>query len=578
LNVSDRVRAGSLIALALCVYVPATRGDFIWDDDLYVIKNAALRSPAGLWDIWLYPESSPQYYPLVFSSFWLEYHVWGLAPLGYHLTNILLHAANAVLFWKLLARIALPGAWLAAAMFVLHPVHVESVAWISERKNVLSMLFYLSSAIIYLRWDGTRRSRPIAPTGMSTRRTSDSRDWTAGILANSATHYWMANALFLAALLSKTVAASLPAAMLVVFWWQRGRITRAELWPLVPMFALALVFARLTTTVERIHVGASGRYFDFSPTDRLLIAGRAFWFYIGKLVWPSRLSFTYPRWTIDSTRAWQYLFPLAAAALSACLWLGRRKLGRGPLAAVLFFAGTLVPALGFFNVYPMRYSFVADHFQYLASLGLIALAATFVVRLWGHSTNPGRQVIAVAIGCALAILGGLTWRQGHVYHDQETLWRSTLVNNPDGYLPNQNLAGMLAARGELTEAAHYYRRALAADSTTDLGGLAYCGLGGVQYELGERAEAVRCFERALSIDARYVLAYKGLAKAAYDEERFDDSIEYLAKAFAIAPNDWELNVNLARLYARMGRAELASRHARQADAIWARSIELGIPQ
>jgi tetratricopeptide (TPR) repeat protein len=340
---------------------------------------------------------------------------------------------------------------------------------------------------------------------------------------------------------------------------------------------LSLVFARLTTSVERMHVGATGRDFNFSPTDRLLIAGRGFWFYVEKLVWPSRLTFIYPRWKIDAAAAWQYLFPLAAAALVGVLWLARGKCRRGPLVAVLFFAGTLVPALGFFDVFPMRYSFVADHFQYLASLGLIVLAAAGVARLSGRTPGRRRWAVTAAAICWLAVLGALTWRQGHIYRDQETLWRCTQANNPDGYLPNQNLAGMLAARGELLEAAEHYRRALAADSTSDLGGLAFCGLGTVLDELGNRAEAVRCFERALAIDPRYIVAYRGLAKAAHDEGRLDDSIAYLVQALRIAPDDPHAHAKLAQMYARQGQAELAHRHEQAAAAILKRRVEMGIP-
>ncbi|HVC94844.1 MAG TPA: tetratricopeptide repeat protein [Pirellulales bacterium] len=574
-----------MFALTLLAYLPASQGDFIWDDELYVTKNATLRSAEGLRDIWLHPQASPQYYPLVFTSFWLEYHCWGLRPLGYHAINILLHAANAVLFWRLLARLEVPGAWLAAAIFVLHPVQVESVAWISERKNVLSMFFYLAAATVFLRWDeagqghrsGIRENSAGRRARSGIRENSDrAPPANTGILTNSATWrtYGLSLGLFLAALLSKTVTASLPAALLLVAWWRRGRITRGDVWPLAPMFALGLLFGGLTAVLERVHVGATTADLAFTPVERLLIAGRAFWFYVGKLVWPARLTFIYPRWTIDATLVWQYVFPLAGLAV---LWWGRARWGRGPIVAVLFFAGTLVPALGFFNVFPMRYSFVADHFQYLASLGPIALAAAGMVRLWGRAAGRGRWIVVAAAASWLALLGGLTWRQGHVYRDEETLWRRTQENNPYGYLPNHNLAAMLVARGELAEAARHYRLALEANSTSDLGGLAYCGLGTVVDLLGDRAEAVRCFERALAIDRRYVAAYKGLAKAAHDEGKFDDSIRYLLQALRIAPDDRDAHANLVRLYSLQGNADLARRHKQAAEAIQAWRIEMGLP-
>src|SRR5206468_3833069 len=196
--------------------------------------------------------------------------------------------------------------------------------------------------------------------------------------------------------------------------------------PLVPFVGAGAAMAGVTAWMERHTVGAHGPEWSFTPTQRVLIAGRALWFYATKLVWPVPLAFNYERWTVDSAQAWQWAFPLGAAALVVALWVGRRRLGRGPLAAVLFFAGTLAPALGFVDVYPMRYAFVADHFQYLASLGLIALAAALGTKAC-QQLSPARQWLKPAAGAAvLLILAGLTWQQELVYRDLETLWTDTL--------------------------------------------------------------------------------------------------------------------------------------------------------
>jgi protein O-mannosyl-transferase len=130
-----------LVVAVLIAYLPALQGGYIWDDNRYVTENPILPQPDGLAAIWTDPGATIQYYPMVFTTFWLEYRLWGLNPLGYHATNILLHALSALLLWAILRRLAVPGAWLAAALFALHPVHVESVAWVTERKNVLSGLF-----------------------------------------------------------------------------------------------------------------------------------------------------------------------------------------------------------------------------------------------------------------------------------------------------------------------------------------------------------------------------------------------------------------------------------------------------
>src|SRR5437870_3711674 len=371
----------ALVLLVVATYLPALRAGFIWDDDAYVTANATLRSFDGLRRIWLEPGAVPQYYPLTFTSLWLDYHLWGLHPLGYHLVNVLLHAANAILVWLVGRRLALPGAWFAAAVFAVHPVHVESVAWVTERKNVLSGALYLAAFLAYLRAAGGARGA-----------------------------YGLALGLFVGALLAKTVTCTLPVVLLLVLWWRNGRVDVA---PLLPFFVLGAAAGFVTAWTEGHHVGATGELWRLSLPDRCLIAGRALWFYAAKLAWPHPLAFIYARWHVDAAVWWQYLFPLAAAATVAALHLARGRIGSGPLVAALCYVATLAPAPGFVNVYPMRYSFVADHFHYLASLPPIALAAAGATRL------PRPQVIGAGV---LLALGTLAWRQALVYRDAETIW------------------------------------------------------------------------------------------------------------------------------------------------------------
>ncbi len=345
--------AALIILLTVVAYLPALRGGFIWDDDSYVTQNPALRSLAGLVAIWLKPGATYQYYPLVFTSFWAEYHLWGLQPFGYHLVNVFLHAVNAVLLWRVLRRLEVAGAWWIAAIFALHPVNVESVAWVTERKNTLSGLFYLLAALAWLRF------RPL-----TAKVTARAPDWR---------YYWLAFGFIVCALFSKTVTLSLPAVLLLLIWWKTGRLEKRDALTLTPWFVLGAASGFMTRWMEQQLV-RGGAEWDLSFVQRCLLAGRALWFYAGKLFWPAHLTFIYPRWEIDAGAAWQYSFPLGIAAVLVALWFFRARIGKGPLAAVLFFGITLAPALGFANVYPFRYSYVADHFQYLASIGLIALA------------------------------------------------------------------------------------------------------------------------------------------------------------------------------------------------------------
>ena len=334
--------AGLIAGLTLVSYWPALHGGLVWDDDAHVTK-AALRSLSGLGEIWTNLRATQQYYPLLHSAFWVEHRLWGDATLGYHLANVALHATAALLLVLCLRRLGVPGAGLAGLLFAVHPVCVESVAWISEQKNTLSLVFYLLSALAYPRFDRDR--------GRSA--------------------YLLAFVLFVLALLTKTVTATLPAALLVILWWQRGRLSlRRDAAPLAPWFLLAAASGLFTSWVERVVIGAQGAPFDLGPLQRCLLAGRVIWFYLGKLLWPANLMFVYPHWDAAASALGWARCLAAALLLTGALFLLRKR-SRGPLAAWLFFTGSLFPALGFFNVYPFLFSYVADHFQYLACLGPI---------------------------------------------------------------------------------------------------------------------------------------------------------------------------------------------------------------
>jgi protein O-mannosyl-transferase len=426
------IAAAVLFLVTAAAYQPAWHGEPLWDDDGHVTR-VELRTASGLAQIWTQIGATQQYYPVTHSAFWIQQALWGDAPLGYHLVNTSLHALSACLLGLILLRLGVPGAWLAAAIFALHPVHVESVAWISELKNVLSGVLYLSAALVYLEFDRTRRL-----------------PW-----------YLVAALLFGLAILAKSVTVTLPAALLVVFWWRRGHIDwRSDVRPLLPFFAVGLAAGLVTVWFERNLIGAQGEEFGLTAIERLLLAGRAAWFYAAALFWPLNLSFIYPRWHIDQSAPWQYAFPLAAAGALALAWR-LRHLTRAPLAALLFFGGTVFPALGFFNVYPFRFSYVADHFQYLASIGLIVLVSASLAIAFRRRT-PGTLVLAAAP--LLLVLALLTWRQAHNYRDTETLYRATIAANPQAWLAHNNLAVVLLEgdppEANVREAAALAERAL----------------------------------------------------------------------------------------------------------------------
>jgi tetratricopeptide (TPR) repeat protein len=538
---SDRGRVvalGTIIVVAsLLVYLPALQSGFIWDDDNYVTANQALTSLDGLRRIWIEPGAVPQYYPLTFTSFWVEYRLWDLQPLGYHLVNVLLHALNALLFWRLLRVLEIPGAWLAAAVFALHPMHVESVAWITERKNVLSGACYLGAALAYLRF-----APPLEP-----RSDAQGVRWA---------WYGLAFLLFTGALLSKTVTASLPAALLLVLWWKRERIGWRDVVPLIPFFIVGLSAAAMTVLMERTHVGAQGADWAFSPVEHVLIAGRIVWFYLWALVWPSNLTFIYPRWQIDAGLWWQYLFPLFGLGALAMAFMLRQRLGKGPLVAALLYVGTLVPALGLFNVYPMRYSFVADHFAYLANLVVIAAGTALAARMAeAFRLEPSTQHrLAAAV---LVLLGILTWQQAHIYHDAEALWSDTVAKNPEGWVGLVNLGGVLADQGRLDEAIAYME---SAGQRWPGSPEVHNALGAMWDQQGRFDDALAAFEEALRLEPRYYEAHTNIGIVLTTKGRYAEALEHLFTAVRLKPEYSEASYHLATALRLMGRYTEAAKY------------------
>jgi tetratricopeptide (TPR) repeat protein len=527
----------ALVFLAtLLAYGPALRAGFVWDDDAHVTKPA-LQSLHGLGRIWGELGATQQYYPVLYSAFWLEHRLWGDSPVGYHVANVLLHATAACLFGLVLLWWGAPAAGtegrmvgadrsrahatrcvtdlplFAALIFALHPVSVESVAWIAEQKNTLSTVFYLLAALTYLEWrEGlpTKAARPYL--------------------------YWVAFALFVLAVLSKTVAATLPAALLVVAWWRRGRLAAKEdVVPLLPWLAFGAGAGLFSAWVERTYIGAQGAVFALGFVDRCLVAGRAACFYLRELFWPVNIAFIYPRWSVDAAAAWQYLFPLGAIGALAICWLVRGR-SRGPLAAALFFVGSLFPTLGFFNVYAFAFSYVADHWQYLANLGIIAAVAA------GLAALPWSRRIAGAGGAALlALLAVLTWRQCRMYHDIETFYRTTLSRNPEAWMPQSNLASLLVQDGRLDEAVAHYEAAIRlAPAYPEI----HFNLADALVKLKRMPEAVAQYEEALRLSPDYAAAQTNLGTALVALGRPEEAIPHFEQALRIKPDSAQSHFGL----------------------------------
>jgi protein O-mannosyl-transferase len=503
-----------LLGAVLLAYQPAVNGGLLWDDNAHVTRPE-LQSWHGLWRIWFDIGATQQYYPLLHSAFWLEHQLWGDDVTYYHLANLLFHALAAWMVFLIVQKLQLPGAWFAAFVFALHPVCVEAAAWISEQKSTLSALFYLASMLVYLSFDRNRRP----------------------------SHYAFALGLFVLALLTKTVTATLPAALLVIFWWQRGKLeVKRDILPLLPWFGTGISAGLFTAWVERRYVGAQGAHFVLTPVQRVLIAGRAIWFYLSKLLAPINLTFNYPHWKIDPAQLGEYLFPLGVIALAGGLTLTVRK-SRGPLAAFLLFTGTLFPALGFFNVFPFIYSYVADHFVYLASLGFLVPLAVGLTVLAKRRLPDARWRAGAGVA-VLAVLAFLTWRQASMYQDAETLYRETIVRNPSSALAHNNLGLILVDRpGGLEDAISEYEAALRADD----------GMGEIHNNLGialsrvpgRLPDAIAQYQEAIQLDPALATAQNDLGLAlSQTSGRSAEAIEHYRAALQLNPDFAEVHHNL----------------------------------
>jgi tetratricopeptide (TPR) repeat protein len=541
-----------LAAVTILAYQPAWHGGLLWDDD-NCTTPPELRTVDGLRRIWFQPRAIAQYYPLLYTSYWIQQRLWGDSPTGYHLVNLLLHIGCVVLVLKILRFLRVPGAELAAIIFALHPVNVETVAWIAERKNALSGIFALAATLFYLKFDESRSRRC----------------------------YALALGLFLLGLLSKTAIVTLPLAWLVIFWWKQGAISwRRDVAPSIPFFFLAAVAGLVTRWFENTGIAYKATILNLSLLDRCLIAGRAFWSQLGKLLWPSNLMFVYPRWEINATVWWQYLFPLAVLGLVGILW-SLRRWSRAPLAGVLVYIFLLLPSLGFLNIYFFIYSFVADHWQYLACLGIITPCASGIVLLagqfkrWQDWLEPG---ITLLIGGLLFLL---TSQQSRMYNNVETLYRTTIARNPTCWMAQVNLGNILYQANRIPEAmdlfnqalqmkpavAHYslgnafvktgrtseaideYKQALRIDPDD---AEAHNNLGSALLLTGRTSEAIHEYEQALRLHPAYAKAHNNIGNALVQSGRASEAIDHFKNALRINPNSADAYNNLAAALAQMG--------------------------
>lgn len=538
-----------LVAFVFIAYAQVFRADFIWDDESHLTKNPCVVGPLGLKEIWTTTQAV--YYPLVLTTFWVLHKFFGLNPLPYHLLNIFFHFASAILLWRILRVLRVRGAWLGAALWALHPVMVQSVAWVTELKNTQSCVFYLLSILFFLNWE----DQGGAVSRLPWQRIGDHRSLV----------FALALLFFLLATLSKPSVVMLPFVLALCVWWRRRRIRWRDTLAFAPFALISVVASAWTIWEQKFHARAVGPDWVQTFPERLIIAGKAVWFYLGKLVWPHPLIFIYPRWNIDSSTVVAYFPLLAVIAGLVALWFIRAKWGRALFFAAAYYVISLFPVLGFFSVYFFRYSFVSDHFQYLASMGPLALIGAGMATLLGvfyktpdhfvfHPDTVPRSGSTIAsqrwrlvlsgvlYGMLLALLGSLTWRQTADYHDLFALYGATLQKNPDCWMAHYNLGIVLSEQGEPDQAIEHYRQAIALRSDY---AEAHYNLGRLLVNLGQLNDAVAHYERAAAINPSDAEAQNNLAVTLFGMGRADDAIAHYQKALEIRPDYAEASCNLA---------------------------------
>jgi Tfp pilus assembly protein PilF len=522
-----------LVGTVLLAYLPVWHAGFIWDDDQIVTANPVVAGPLGLKEIWT--TSAGKFCPLVYTTFWAEHALWGLAPLPYHLVNVLLHGACAVLLWQVLRTLRIPGAWIGAALWALHPVQVESVAWISEMKNTESGVFFLLAILFFVRW--LKTSQGGARNGVG---------WNYGLTL-----------LFAAlAMAAKSSTVILPLVLCLCAWWVEGRWNWRSLAKMTPIFLMSAIASALTIWTPN-HEETGNPNWTQSWPQRLVTAGDAVWFYLGKLLWPHPLVAIYPRWAIDAGQVVSYL-PLGAVILVLCIfWLKRDSWARSWFFVFAYFLTALLPVLGLVDMGFSRYSFVADHFQYLASMGPLGLAGAGLVRLADFTISKRPWLQSVLGSGLLLVFGLLSWHRTWAYESDETLWTDTVARNPNCWLAHDSLAQALLKKGELDDAIAQFQKA---EDLNPHSAEVHNNFGVALLKKGELDKAIPHFLKAQELNPNYDDAYNNLGVVLSKKGEQDEANAQFQKALELNPNNDNANNMVGWHLLKKGQVEEAIPH------------------
>ena len=521
-----------LILSVILTYTPVWEAGFVWDDKAILTANPCIVGPLGLREIWT--TNAADICPLTLTTFWVEHALWGLNPLSYHLVNVLLHAACAILLWRVLRSLRVQGAWLGAALWALHPVVVESVAWVTEMKNTESGLFFLLSILFFVRYLGAK---------------------DLGGRTGSGWNYALTLLFAALAMASKSSTVILPVVLFLCAWWIDGRWHWRNVATVVPMFLMAIAASALSIWTQGLQLASAADPQWLRPwPERLGAAGDAVWFYLGKLLWPHPLITVYPRWQIAAGQWVSYLALPAIIVILSIFWLKRQPWSRACFFAFAYFLVALLPVLGLVDNAIFRLSLVFDHLQYLASIGPLALAGAGLI-LFSNFIVPKKPWLQSSL-CAglLLILGMASWQRTLVYESSETLWTDTLAKNPDCWIGHNNLGDALLQKGQVNEALEQFQKAVAIKPNyVD----ACNNLGNALLQKGQVDEAVAQYQKAMAINPSYADARNNLGVVLLHKGQLDEAFDQFQKAMAINPNYADARDNLGVLLIQKGQLDEA---------------------
>ncbi len=542
------LQAITLVAAVLVSYIPAMRGGFIWDDDTLITANPLLQRAHDVASLWL-TGKTPDYLPLTSSMFWLEWHWFGASPGGYHVVNIVLHAAGVLGVWGVLCSLDVTSPFIVAMLFAITPINAATVAWISEGKNTLSLIFYAASTWTWLAFDERRGNR-----------------WL---------FYALSILCFLLALLSKASGIALPLVFLACAWWRRAKLTKSDVLATLPFFALSTVFSVITIVFQRHNIARHLLHISPLPA-RLLDIGHLYaWYWIHTLLpWP--LMMIYPSAPVQITSPWPWIIDAAVMALFYAAWKHRDQpapgntddtltetpilqpqasWGRGTLLALVSSLVLLLPILGIVPMSFMIFSRVSDHFVYLASIPILALAVATAARFLPRSVWHG------AAACITLVAAMMTWQRAGVMAHTQTLWKDNLAKNPHAWVAHSNLGNADFRAGRIKAADRHFTASAALypyDQRTEF------NLGVTRYTLGDIDGAIQHQHRALELDPAYPSPHNSLGLIYYGRGQYRRAQREYEKALALDPDLAETHNNLGVLLVKEGQIEEAIDQYREA--------------